>query len=129
MIGTLMLLDSGRWAIAAKDREQPYEITSGEVFAVEIEGTMRITRMEFAHGQNGGRYVSVDGFRLFEGMRVANGNDMAAEREPSANERAGMDWWNGLDEADRRQRLKQLESSGQPVTVASAWAAEKAARR
>ena len=90
---------------------------------------MRITRMEFAHGRNGGRYVSVDGFRLFEGMRAANGDDMAAEREPTANERAGMDWWNGLDEADRRQRLKQLESSGQPVTVASAWATEKATRR
>ena len=129
MIGTLMLLDSGRWAIAAKDREQPYEITSSEVFVVEIEGRMRITRMEFAHGRNGGRYVSVDGFRLFEGMRAANGDDMAAEREPTANERAGMDWWNGFDEADRRQRLKQLESSGQPVTVASAWATEKATRR
>lgn len=124
MIGTLMLTDGGRWAIVAEERT-PYEITSGEVFAiVDGAGRMTVTRMEFTRGPGGGRYVSVDGHQLREGLRVANGRDL----EATADEIAGMDWWNALTEPDRAQRFAELERRGQPVTAAGAWAAEKVTR-
>lgn len=131
MIGTLMLTDTGRWAIVAKGRNA-YEITSGELFAVEVAGVMRTTRMEFANDpvhEQGGRYVSVDGFRLFEGMRAGVGSDMTTPREPNRDEQAGIDWWNGLTEQQRRQVLVGLEADGHPVTVAHAWQLEKAHRQ
>ena len=132
MIGTLMLLDSGRWAIVVKG-ETPCEITSGETFAVEIDGTMQVTRMEFAHGKDGGRYVSVDGYRLREGVRAANGRDLESpevlgERPMTDKERAGVNWWNGLSDVERGRRLIALQRQGVEATVAKAWAAEKATR-
>lgn len=129
MIGTLMKLDSGRWVIVAKDRD-PHELTSGNVFAVEVAGAMRATRMEFAHdGAGGGRYVSVDDIPLREGMRAATGDDMHTEREPTDNEIAGGTWWNGLTDAQRRAAILALQAEGKPPTVAAAWAAEKSRRR
>ena len=86
MIGTLMLLDSGRWAIFAKDRH-PDDLTSGDVFAVEIAGALQITRMEFAHAAGGG-------------------DDMHVPRQPNDDEREGMDWWNGLAIAERGRRRR-----------------------
>jgi hypothetical protein len=45
--GILRMQPSGRWAVCRPGRD-PVEITSGEVFRVEVVGEMRVTRMEHA---------------------------------------------------------------------------------
>lgn len=70
MIGTLKLMPTKRWAIV-NAHSAPYEITSGEVFHVEVAGVLRTTRMEFAHGDRGSCYYSVDGYAFRNGLRVA----------------------------------------------------------
>ncbi|MDD2859563.1 MAG: hypothetical protein PHT60_15505 [Acidiphilium sp.] len=47
------------------------------------------------------------------------------EREPTADERAGMEWWNGLDEVARRFWMQQAGNTGRAV---DAWDAYKRAR-
>jgi hypothetical protein len=80
--GILQLQRSGRWAIV-RPRRVPVELTSGEVFWVDVNGEMKPTRMEFRHfvgpanvrslhGQSGD-YYSVDGYPLRNGMRAATG--------------------------------------------------------
>ena len=69
--GILRMLSSGRWAII-RSGYSPHEITSGDVFRVEIGGELKVTRMEWAHGERG-RYYSVDGYQLCEGLRAAIG--------------------------------------------------------
>jgi hypothetical protein len=50
------------------------EITSGELFRIEVDGKLEVTPMEFAHdGQGGGEYYSVDGYHLEDGVRAAIG--------------------------------------------------------
>lgn len=49
-------------------------------------------------------------------------NDAVTERQPTADERAGMNWWNALSELARERWLKQAGSA----VVADAWAAYKA---
>ena len=52
----------------------PIEITSGEIFRVEVDGKLEVTHMEFARdGQGGGEYYSVDGYHLGDGVRAAIG--------------------------------------------------------
>jgi hypothetical protein len=81
--GTLRMQSSGRWAICRPGRK-PVEITSGEVFRVEVDGKLQITRMEYRHFDDDpirhrqsrgkpGEYYSVDGFELRSGMRAAIG--------------------------------------------------------
>ena len=66
--GVLRLQPSGRWAIMRPGRE-PFELTSGDVFRVEVDGKLQITRMElWSEG-----YYSVDGYKLRDGMRAAIG--------------------------------------------------------
>ena len=78
----LRMQPSGRWAICCPGRD-PMEITSGEVFRVEVDGELKVTRMEFRHfsgplkgrehrGQPG-EYYSVDGYWLRDGLRAALG--------------------------------------------------------
>ena len=57
--GTLRKMPSGRWAVCRPERE-PIEITSGELFSVEIGDAsgLQLTRMEYKHGDG---YYSVDG--------------------------------------------------------------------
>ena len=72
---------SGRWAICRPDRS-PVEITSGELFRIEVNGELRPTRMEFRHlteptgreyrGKTG-EYYSVDDSPLRNGARAAIG--------------------------------------------------------
>jgi hypothetical protein len=50
--GILRMLPSGRWAVV-RPGHQPVEITSGEVFRVEVDGKLRATRMEFMHHAEG----------------------------------------------------------------------------
>ena len=67
--GTLHLQASGRWAIMRPGRE-PFELTSGDVFRVEVDGKLQITRMGHLWGEG---YYSVDGYKLRDGIRAAIG--------------------------------------------------------
>jgi hypothetical protein len=71
--GTLRMQPSGRWAICRPDRFPIIELTSGDVFRVEVtdELELRVTRMEFRHYDRGGEYYSVDGYPLHDGLRAA----------------------------------------------------------
>ena len=79
-VGILRMQPSGRWAVCRPGRP-PVEINSGEVFRVEVDGELKLTRMEFRHfsgpmrgreyrGQTGG-YYSVDGYWLRDGVLAA----------------------------------------------------------
>jgi hypothetical protein len=68
--GTLRLMASGRWAIYRPGR-LPVEITSGKLFRVEVDGELKLTRMEYDHDSR--RYYSVDGYPLRDGLRAAIG--------------------------------------------------------
>jgi hypothetical protein len=80
--GILQLQPSGRWAVCRHGRE-PVEITSGELFRVEVNGELKVTRMEFREflrplkgrenrGQSG-EFYSADGYWLRDGLRAAIG--------------------------------------------------------
>jgi hypothetical protein len=64
--GTLHLQASGRLAIIRPGRE-PFELTSGDLFRVEVDGMLPATRMEHLWGEG---YYSVDGFLLRDGIRA-----------------------------------------------------------
>jgi hypothetical protein len=84
--GILHMQPSGRWAVV-RPRREPVEITSGELFRVEVGGKMRLTKMAQAPGRG---YYSVDGFDLRDGMRAAIGPSRAAherDREERARDR------------------------------------------
>jgi len=66
----LYMLPSRRWAVRRPGHD-PVEITSGELFRVEVDGEPRTTRMEHAPGLG---YYSVDGFELRGGLRAAIGS-------------------------------------------------------
>lgn len=72
--GVLQMQPSERWAVCRPGRE-PVEITSGYPFRVEVEGELRLTRMEYRHSDRGGEYYSVDGYCLRDGLRAAIGHD------------------------------------------------------
>ena len=67
--GTLHLHASGRWAIIRPGRE-PFQLTSGDVFRVNVNGMLHATSMEHLWGEG---YYSVDGFLLGNGIRAAIG--------------------------------------------------------
>ena len=72
--GVLQMQSSGHWAICRPGRD-PFEITTGDVFRVEVNRKLKPTRMEYAHGEEkgGGAYYSIDGFRLADDLRAAIG--------------------------------------------------------
>jgi hypothetical protein len=47
--GVLRLQSSGRWAVCRSGHD-PVEILSGELFRVEVDGELRVTRMEEVWG-------------------------------------------------------------------------------
>ena len=58
---------SQRWEIGgAITGTLLHEITSGDVIFVDVRGEMRLTRIEYDHG-----YVSIDGYRLADGIEAA----------------------------------------------------------
>jgi len=65
--GILRMQSSGRWAVCRPGRA-PVEIMSGELFRVEVDGELRLTRMEEVWGEG---YYSVDLYPLCDGMRAA----------------------------------------------------------
>jgi len=69
--GTLQMQPSGLWAICRPGHD-PFEITTGDVFRVEVPGEpgLRRTRMEHMDGEG---YFSVNGYNLRDGMRAAIG--------------------------------------------------------
>ena len=70
--GTLQMQPSGRWAVC-RPGHAPVEITSGELFWVEVSGEMKPTRMEFWHIAGAREYNSVDNYPLHDGLRAAIG--------------------------------------------------------
>jgi hypothetical protein len=69
--GVLQMQPSGRWAIC-RAGETPHEITSGELFRIEFQGELHLTRMEFRYSPRRG-YYTVDGYPLRDGLRAAIG--------------------------------------------------------
>jgi hypothetical protein len=67
--GILRMQSSGRWAIMRPGCE-PFELTSGDVFRVEVDGKLQITRMEHLRSEG---YYSIEGYPLREGKRAAIG--------------------------------------------------------
>ena len=65
--GTLRMQPSRRWTICCPGRE-PVEITNGELFRVEVNGVLRLTRM--SHTPISG-YFSIDDYELRDGLRAA----------------------------------------------------------
>ena len=66
-VGILRTQPSGRWALC-RPGHPPVEITSGYPFRVEVDGELRVTRMEYRHfDRGGGEYYSVDGYRFATG--------------------------------------------------------------
>jgi hypothetical protein len=81
--GILRMQPTGRWAIC-RHGERRVELTSGDVFCLEVDGKLMPTRMEFRHfegplrgreyrGQPG-EYYSTDGYWLRDGLRAAIGS-------------------------------------------------------
>ena len=56
-----------------------------------------------------------------EALALAQPGTMETEREPSADERAGMDWWNLLPESGRAAWLAKAQSA----KPSDAWATYK----
>jgi hypothetical protein len=79
--GTLRMQPSGRWAVCRPGHD-PVEITSGEVFRIEVPGKegLQLTRMEFRHRTSVSPaelplgYYSVDRYPLRDGLRAAIGS-------------------------------------------------------
>jgi hypothetical protein len=80
--GVLRLQSSGRWTIC-RPGEPPFEIKSGDRFRIEVDGELKVTRMEFRHytgkmkarelfGQVG-EYYSADGYHLRDGVHAGIG--------------------------------------------------------
>jgi hypothetical protein len=71
--GVLQMQPSGRWAVCRPGHD-PVEITSGEVFRIEVPGKqgLQLTRMEHLHGEG---YYSVHGHNLYDGLRAAIGEE------------------------------------------------------
>jgi hypothetical protein len=63
------MMASCRWAVYRPGR-LPVEITSGELFRVEVAGELKLTRMEYSHGDG---YYNVDCCSLYDGLRAAIG--------------------------------------------------------
>jgi len=69
--GVLRIVPSGRWAICRPGR-MPYELNSGTIFHIEVDGQLKETRIEYRHfSGGGGQYYSVDGYKLGAGLRAA----------------------------------------------------------
>src|SRR5262249_35854780 len=67
--GILRMMASGQWAVYRPGRV-PVEITSGEMFRIEIAGAkdLQLTRMEF--DQIDRQYYSIDDYLLRDGLRA-----------------------------------------------------------
>ena len=67
--GILQMQPSGRWAVC-RPAQSPVEITSGELFRIEVDGELKVTRMEFRHSSVETKgYYSIDGYQLRDGAR------------------------------------------------------------
>jgi hypothetical protein len=67
-VGELRLQPSGRWAVCRPGHD-PAEITSGELFRVEIDGVLQVRRMEYKRRG----YCALGGPPLCSGMRATIG--------------------------------------------------------
>jgi hypothetical protein len=67
--GTLRMMPSCQWAVC-RPGETPHEITSGDLFHIEVAGELHLTRMEFRHSPRRG-YYTVAGYPLLDGLHSA----------------------------------------------------------
>ena len=67
-ISVLNMNDLGRWEIIREGRI-PYELSSGSVVLLEVDGVLRLTSVEYGHDGRG--YYSVNGYLLAGGLRAA----------------------------------------------------------
>jgi hypothetical protein len=70
--GTLQMQPSGRWAVCRLGHD-PVEITSGELYRIEVDGKLQVRRMDYAPGWRG--YYAVGGPPLCAGMRAVIGGE------------------------------------------------------
>ena len=47
----------------------PVELTSGELFHIEVDADLKLTRLEYDYDKRA--YYSIDGYELRSGMRAA----------------------------------------------------------
>jgi len=66
--GILRLQRNRRWAICRPDRI-PVELASGDLFHIEVDGGLKLTRLEYDYDKRA--YYSIDGYELRSGMRAA----------------------------------------------------------
>jgi hypothetical protein len=78
--GILRMMASGRWAVCRPGQE-PVEISSGQLFRVEVAGELQPTRMEFDEG-----YYSIDDYPLRDGLRAAIGGHERIEEAEEDDE-------------------------------------------
>ena len=78
--GTLQMQPSGRWAVCRPGQE-PVEISSGELFRVEVAGERQPTRTEYDDG-----YYSIDDYPLCDGLRAAIGEHERIEEAEEDDE-------------------------------------------
>lgn len=68
-IGKLTKVDTGRWAIRYSDETHDYdEITSGDVFEIQVLGVWKTVRMESSNGE----YYAIPEVPLKEGLAARN---------------------------------------------------------
>lgn len=68
-IGKLTKVETGRWAIRYSNEKHDYdEITSGDVFEIQILGVWKTVRMESSNGE----YYATPKVPLKEGLSVRN---------------------------------------------------------
>jgi hypothetical protein len=84
--GILRMMASGRWAVYRPGRLR-VEITSGELFRVEVDGELKLTRMEYDEG-----YYSIDGYPLRDGLRAAIGEQGYLEVPAPFSKASRLSW-------------------------------------
>jgi hypothetical protein len=101
--GILRMMASGRWAVC-RPGQDPVEITSGEPFRVDVEGELKLTRMEFDEG-----YYSIDHYSLRDGLRAAIGElERVEEAEEDDEEWALQKTRAKLAKHDPERKLLEL---------------------
>jgi hypothetical protein len=67
--GTLRKTAWRKWEIVDEHKRRLAELSSGDVVFVDVAGKMKLTRIEYDHSVKD--YVSIDGYRLAEGIEAA----------------------------------------------------------
>ena len=123
--GTLRKRPSGHWAVFRPGRD-PVEITSGELFRVEVDGELRLTRMQHLWSEG---YYSIDGYKAARRHALGDWRRIVAamSRKDQLRIRAA------LDGARRSRRLfargsRSPERAEAPAAAHEGWPRPRASR-